>query len=361
MFLTDSQYEELRVLARDPRADSVVAGRARMVLWRHDGLSVDRIAELADVSGPTVRTWLARYQRSGVEGLRNTPHPGKPRQVSAEVRSRIMAVTRATPPAATGLSHWSSRELAKYLKQHEGIEVSHEFIAQLWREHGLKPHRLDTFKLSSDPQFAAKVADIVGLYLDPPSSAVVLCVDEKSGIQALDRTQPLLPMTFDKTEKRTHDYVRHGTVNLFAAFNVTTGDVTGECYPKRGSEEFLAFMTKVAAQYADREVHVVIDNLSTHFTPEVQAWLSDNENITFHRTPVGASWLNQVETWFGLITRQAIRRGTFSSVKQLIKTITNYITNWNVTCKPFAWTATADEILAKVKWVESEVRKLTGH
>ena len=308
-----------------------------------------------------MRTWLARYQRAGAEGLRNIPHPGKRRQVSAEVCSRIIAVTRGTPPARTGLSHWSSRELAKYLKQHEGIEVSHDFIAQLWREHGLKPHRVDTFKLSTDPEFAAKVADIVGLYLDPPSSAVVLCVDEKSGIQALDRTQPLLPMTFDKTEKRTHDYVRHGTVNLFAAFNVMTGDVTGECHPKRGSEEFLAFMRKVAEQYADREVHVVIDNLSTHFTPEVQAWLVDNPNITFHRTPVGASWLNQVETWFGLITRQAIRRGTFSSVKQLIKAITNYITNWNAACKPFAWTATADEILAKVKWVESEVRKLTGH
>jgi hypothetical protein len=251
--------------------------------------------------------------------------------------------------------------MAKYLKRHEGIDVSHVFVADLWREHGLKPHRQDTFKLSKDPLFAEKVADIVGLYLAPPAAAVVLCVDEKSGVQALDRTQPLLPVTFDKTEKRTNDYVRHGTVNLFGALDVATGKVTGECYPRRGSEEFLAFMKTVAAQYADREVHVVVDNLGTHFTPEVRDWLANNPNITFHRTPVGASWINQIEIWFGLITRQAIRRGTFSSVKQLIATIHNYITNWNASCRPFTWTADADTILAKVRWIESEVHKLTGH
>jgi DDE superfamily endonuclease len=174
-------------------------------------------------------------------------------------------------------------------------------------------------------------------------------VDEKSGVQALDRTQPLLPLTFDKTEKRTHDYVRHGTVNLFGALEVATGKVTGECYPRRGSEKFLAFMKTVAAQYVDREVHVVVDNLGTHFAAEVRDWLAANPNITFHRTPVGASWINQIEIWFGLITRQAIRRGTFSSIRQLITTIENYITNWNANCKPFAWTANADAILAKVR------------
>jgi hypothetical protein len=204
--------------------------------------------------------------------------------------------------------------MAKYLKRQEGIEVSHVFVADLWREHGLKPHRQDTFKLSKDPFFAEKVADIVGLYLAPPAAAVVLCVDEKSGVQALDRTQPLLPLTFDKTEKRTHYYVRHGTVTLFGALDVATGKVTGKCYPRRGSEEFLTFMKTVAAQYADREVHVVVGNLGTHFTLGVRDWLAANPNITFHRTPVEASWINQIEIWFGLITRQAIRRGTFSSV-----------------------------------------------
>ena len=239
--------------------------------------------------------------------------------------------------------------------------MSHVFVADLWRDYGLRPHRQDTFKLSSDPRFAEKVADVVGLYLDPPAGAVVLCVDEKSGVQALDRTQPLLPMTFDKTEKRTHDYVRHGTVNLFGALDVATGEVTGECYPQRGAEEFLKFMKTVALKYGDRELHVVVDNLGTHFTPEVRAWLTNNPNITFHRTPTGASWINQIEIWFGLITRQAIRRGTFSSVKQLIATIKNYIDNWNSTCQPFVWTADANTILAKVRWIESEVRKLTGH
>lgn len=293
MYLTDVQRDELRALAQSTTAGPMVAVRAWMVLWRSQGLSVDRIAELAGVSGPTVRTWLARYADSGLDGLHNIPRPGKPRQIPERVRSRILALTRQSPPARTGLSHWSSREMAKYLKRQEGIEVSHVFVADLWREHGLRPHRQDTFKLSKDPHFAEKVADIVGLYLEPPDGAVVLCVDEKSGVQALDRTQPLLPLTFDKTEKRTHDYVRHGTTNLFGALDVATGGIVGECYQHRGSEEFLRFMRTVAAAYAGRELHVVVDNLGTHFTPEVRSWLDDHPSITFHRTPIGASWLNQ--------------------------------------------------------------------
>lgn len=251
--------------------------------------------------------------------------------------------------------------MAKYLKRQEGIEVSHVFVADLWREHGLRPHRQDTFKLSKDPHFAEKVADIVGLYLEPPAGAVVLCVDEKAGVQALDRTQPLLPLTFDKTEKRTHDYVHHGTTNLFGALDVATGGIIGKCYQHRGSEEFLRFMQTVTATYADRELHVVVDNLGTHCTPDVRSWLADNSKITFHRTPVGASWLNQIEIWFGLITRQAIRRGTFNSLQQFVTTIKNYIDTWNTDCKPFTWTADANTILAKVRWVESEVTKLTGY
>lgn len=341
--------------------DAVLSLRARLVLWWDSGHSAVRIAEWAGVTGKTARLWPMRYAESGIEGLHGIPHPGKPRTHGDRVRSRVLALSRTSSSSRTGLSHWSSREMAKYLKCHEGIAVSHVFVVDLWREHGLKPHRRDTFKLSKDPLFAEKVADIVGLYLAPPAAAVVLCVDEKSGVQALDRTQPLLLMTFDKTEKRTHDYVRHGTINLFGALDVATGEVAGECYQRRGSEEFLAFMRTVAAKYANREIHVVVDDLGTHFTTTVQEWLASNPNITFHRASAGASWINQIEIWFGLITRQAIRHGTFSSVKQLVTTIKNYITNWNADCKPFTWTADADTILAKARWIESEVNKLTGH
>ena len=266
-----------------------------------------------------------------------------------------------SPPAETGLSHWSSREMAAFIQRTEGVYVSHHYVAKLWRENGLKPRRAGTFKVSKDPAFAEKVADIVGLYLDPPGGAVVLSMDEKTQIQALDRIQPMLPITFAATEKRTHDYVRHGTTNLFAALNVGTGEVFGECKTTRDGENFLAFLKKAVKPYIDKEIHVVLDNLSTHTTPEVYAWLDQNPHIHFHFTPVGSSWLNQIEIWFGIITRQSIRRGTFSSVKVLIQQIRNYITHWNISAKPFAWTATANEILAKVRLVEANIRKLVDN
>jgi transposase len=234
-------------------------------------------------------------------------------------------------------------------------------VAKLWREHGLKPHRSGTFKLSKDPAFAQKVYDIVGLYLDPPGGAVVLSLDEKTQIQALDRTQPLLPIEFDATEKRTHDYVRHGTTNLFAAFNVATGEVVGECRPSRNGAAFLAFLKKAVAPHRSREVHVVLDNLSTHTTPDVAAWLDANPHVHFHFTPKGSSWMNQIETWFGIATRQAIRRGTFSSVQVLIRTIRDYIAAWNANPRPFQWTATADQILAKVQLVQTSIKQLVDN
>ena len=214
-----------------------------MVLWNDAGLSVQDIARRSGASKPTVYKWLDRYQRFGVDGLADLPRVGPPPGVPGKVRARIVALTRCTPPADTGLSHWSSREMAAYLKRVEGINVSHNYIAGVWREHDLQPHRQGTFKLSTDPNFEAKVMDVVGLYLDPPEGAVVLSFDEKTQVQALDRTQPLLPIAFGKTEKRTHDYVRHGTTNLFAALNVGTGEVIGGCYPRRRTEEFLKFMT----------------------------------------------------------------------------------------------------------------------
>jgi len=345
--LTVAQRGELRALTTSTEVSAAVGTRARIVLWHAEGRPKKDIAVLAGVSRPTVDLWLARYGADGAAGLLGQP-PGGPReQVAADVRSRVLTLSRMTPPAGTGLSHWSSRTMAGYITRTEGVPVSHHWVATLWRRHGLKPHRQGTFKLSRDPRFADKVADIVGLYLDPPGGAVVLSLDEKTQIQALDRTQPLLPIEFDATEKRTHDYVRHGTTNLFAALNVGTGEVIGECAPSRNGAAFLAFLKKAVAPYAGRQIHVVLDNLSTHTTPDVRAWLDANPNVHFHFTPTGSSWLNQIETWFGLITRQAIRRGTFSSVHVLIRTIRDYLATWNTNPRPFQWTATADEILAQ--------------
>jgi transposase len=219
--------------------------------------------------------------------------------------------------------------MANFLNRTEGIAVSHNYVATVWREAGLKPWQAGTFKLSRDPAFAEKVADVVGLYLDPPGGAVVLSIDEKTQVQALDRTQPTLPLDFGKTAKQTHDYVRHGTTNLFAALNVHTGEVFGECKQTRNGKDFLDFLKRAVQPHTGKSIHVVLDNLSTHATPDVQEWLDKNQHITFHFTPVGSSWLNQVETWFGAITRQAIRRGTFTSVRVLIKRIKDYITHWN--------------------------------
>jgi transposase len=235
-----------------------------------------------------------RYAERGIAGLENK-RPGAPRvQVPPRVRARVLALTRMSPPAETGLSHWSTRTLSAFLKRREGVSVSWHYVARVWREENLQPHRSGTFKISKDPAFADKVADVVGLYLDPPGGAVVLLVDEKTQVQALDRTQPVLPLTFAATEKRTHDYVRHGTTNLFAALNVGTGEVLGECKPSRNGANFLAFLKKAVKPHRGKEIHIVLDNLSTHTTPEVKEWLARNPNIHFHFTPIGSSWINQI-------------------------------------------------------------------
>jgi len=331
-------------------------------LWRAEGCLKKDVALRSGVSRPTVDAVLERFALDRVAGLQDKPVTiVQPTRVPAQARARILALTRTSPPSETGLSHWSSRELAAFLQRTEGVRVSHNYIAALWREHGLKPWRVGTFKLSRDSAFAEKVADIVGLYLAPPGGAVVLSIDEKTQIQALDRTQPTLPLDCGKAEKKTHDYVRHGTTNLFAALNVGTGEVFGECRASRTGQDFLDFLNKAVKSHADKQIHVVLDNLSTHTTPEVVAWLENNPHVTFHFTPVGSSWLNQVEIWFGVITRQAIRRGTFTSVRTLIRRITDYINTWNADPKPFSWVATADEILAKVKVVEANVRKLVDN
>jgi transposase len=360
--LGESERAELLAMLNSTTVTARVATRARIVLWRSDGCLKKEVAVRAGVSRPTVDAVLRRFALDGVAGLLDRPVTiVRPARVPPEVRARILAVTRSSPPAETGLSHWSSRELAALLKRTEGVCVSHNYIAALWREHGLKPWRLGTFKLSRDPAFAEKVADVVGLYLQPPGGAVVLSIDEKTQIQALDRTQPTLPLDCGKAEKRTHDYVRHGTTNLFAALNVGTGEVFGECRPTRNGQDFLDFLKKAVRPHAGKEIRVVLDNLSTHTTPEVLEWLEKNPQVRFHFTPVGSSWLNQIEIWFGVITRQSIRRGTFTSVRTLIAQITEYINTWNANPRPFTWVATVDEILAKVKVVEANVRKLVDN
>lgn len=342
--------------------DGSVSARAQIVLWWADGRSAAEIAGMAGTTKPTACKWIDRYGAEGLAGLDDRKSTGRPRSVPGEARSRILLLTRIPPPPETGLTHWSSYEMAKYLKRHEGISVSHNFISELWRENDLKPHLQGTFKVSKDPDFAAKVTDVVGLYLDPPDGAVVLSFDEKTQVQALERTQPLLPVDFGKTEQRTHDYARHGTTNLFAALEVLTGKVTGECFQRKRTSEFLRFMKKIAKAYpAGQEIHIIMDNLGTHNNAEVKDWLAKHPSISFHYTPKGSSWINQIETWFGIITRQAIRRGSFRSLAQLIKRIDTYIEHWNEDAEPFEWTATAGSILEKVAMLDRDYKKLVAN
>jgi len=253
----------------------------------------------------------------------------------------VVVATLAAPPEALGVTHWSARLLGKHLG------ISFASVARIWREHDLKPWKRETFKFSTDPELDAKVRDVVGLYLNPPDKAVVVCIDEKTQIQALDRTAPILPMRAGLPEKATHDYLRHGTTSLFAALEVATGTVTDACYQRHTHAEFLDFLKVVAKAYPRVKLHVVADNYATHKHPKVKNWLAQNPRVTMHFTPTSGSWMNMVEIFFGIITHQAIRRGTFTSVKDLITAIENFIDGWNDRCTPFIWTKTTDQILAK--------------
>lgn len=358
MSLSEEDRAELAARIPSGKYDGSISSRARIILLWDDGASRREIAEELKTSVVTVAKWIDRYEQGGIAALGSRKSPGRPREISGEERSRIIALTRQSPPASTGLSHWSSYEMSRYLKIHEGIDVSHNFISVLWRENGLQPHRIGTFKLPKDPEFAVKVADIVGLYLCPPVGAVVLSIDEKTQVQALNRTQPLLPVSFGKSEKRTHDYVRHGAVNLFGALNTQTGKVTGACYARHRAEEFIKFMDQVVSEYEGNDLHIILDNFSTHKGEEVSEWLKKHPNVKFHHTPVGSSWMNQIEIWFGILTRQAVRRGSFASVPHLTQVIKNYISAWNEDAKPFEWVATVDEILGKVRIIERDFRKI---
>jgi transposase len=321
------------------RSSSVRAGlamRAKIVMAAADGEGTSAISRRLGVSRPTVIQWRDRYAAQGLAGLDDGERSGRPKTIDD---AAIIAATLQAPPGRLGVTHWSCRLLAAELK------VGHATIARAWRRYGVQPWRRETFKFSTDPELVAKVHDVVGLYLSPPEKAVVLCVDEKSQIQALDRTAPILPMRPGLPERATHDYKRNGTATLFAALEVATGKVTDAVYERHGKAEFLAFMKQVARTYPRRELHVVLDNYHTHKHAEVNAWLEKNPRITLHFTPTSGSWMNMVEIFFGIITRQAIRRGTFTSVKELMTAISRFIDGWNDRCQPFIWTKTADEIL----------------
>ena len=331
--------EDRATLLSWTRSSSVRAGlstRAKIVLAAGDGEGTSSIARRLGVSRPTVIQWRERYSVRGLDGLGDEERSGRPKRIDD---AAIIAATLDPPSDRLGVSHWSCRLLAAELK------IGHATIARAWRRYGVQPWRRETFKFSTDPELEAKVRDVIGLYLKPPQKAVVLCVDEKSQIQALDRTAPILPLRPGLPEKATHDYKRNGTTTLFAALEVATGTVTDACYQRHGKAEFLDFMKKVARAYPRRELHVVIDNYHTHKHPEVQAWLAKHPRITLHFTPTSGSWLNLVEVFFGIITRQAIRRGTFTSVKELTTAISRFIDGWNERCHPFTWTKTPDEIL----------------
>ncbi len=335
----DPELAALRALARAGRTEQRLATRARIVLRAVEGQPNARIAAELRVAPMTVLLWRRRFERDRVSGLHDAPRPGRERVYGRTDRDRVIALTLSEPPA--GLSHWSSRRLARE------VAMSTRTVQRIWKEAGLQPHRTETFKFSTDPHLEAKVRDVVGLYLAPPKRAIVLSVDEKTQIQALDRTQPMLPLRPGQVERHTHDYKRNGTTSLFAALEVATGRVTNQARGRLTADDFLGFLRLVARAYPKGEVHVILDNVSTHKTPDVQTWLTGHKRFTFHFTPTSASWLNQVETWFGILTRQAIRRGSFGSVKELVAMIDTFTAQWNDGASPFTWVKTADEILAK--------------
>ena len=332
----------LQKLDRAPSTPQGIVLRVRIVRLAGEGVANNAIAKKLQVSRPTVLQWKNRFTEKGVDGLLHIAkgRGRKPQIEEKKIEAIIYDTLHTTPTDAT---HWSTRTLAA--KHH----VSHDFVKKVWQEHGLKPWLIRSFKVSSDPQFIEKLKDVVGLYLHPPEHALVFSLDEKTQIQALDRTQPSLPLTYGKAATTTHDYKRHGTTSLFAALNMLKGNVIGMCRKRHRHQEFLAFLQKIAlAVPQDLDIHCIVDNYSTHKHPAVQAWLTNHPKFHFHFIPTSSSWLNLIERWFGEITRKRIRRGSFQSEKELIRAIHAYIKENNKHPKPFVWTKNADQIIAKV-------------
>jgi transposase len=346
LVLTADERQTLTTWASRPKSTQRLALRARIVLACADEPSNKAVAARLGVCGATVGTWRSRFVARRLEGLTDEPRPGAPRTVTDADVERVVTRTLETRPA--NATHWSTRGMAK------AAGMSQSAVSRIWRAFGLKPHRAETFKLSADPYFVEKVRDVVGLYLSPPERAIVLSVDEKSQVQALDRTQPVLPMTPAQAERGTHDYVRHGTTSLFAALNVATGAVIGKCHRRHRHQEFLRFLDHLDATLPRDpgvSIHLILDNYATHKTPAVKRWLLRHPEYHLHFIPTSSSWLNQVERFFAEITEKRIRRGVFRSVPALEKAIADYLAEHNADPKPFAWVADADSILDRIKKV----------
>ncbi len=337
--LSEEEERRLRAVLRTPSASQQQALRARIVLRAAEGATNTQIAAEGGVSLPTVGLWRRSFSERGLAGLADAPRSGRPRQIPDAQVQRVLATT--LEPPLDGSTHWSVRRLAA------ATGLSPTTVHRIWREHKLKPHQVRSFKFSRDPRLAEKIVDLVGLYLDPPKGALVLCVDEKTQIQALDRTQPSLPLKRGKAQRMTHDYKRNGTTSLYAALEVASGEITGSCYPQHRHQEFLAFLNQLVKAYPRRPLHVVLDNSSTHSTPEVERWLGRHKRVHFHFTPTSASWMNMVEIWFSILTNQQVRRGTYRDVSELIAAIEHFIDGYNQRARPFVWTKTAEQVLAK--------------
>lgn len=349
--LTEDDRARLGALSRSRRAEARVVERAKMILLAAEGLQHKQIAALLACDYRTVGRWRKRFREKGVEGLlRDAPRPGAGRRLSKAMIGEVVRVTiEETPPNAT---HWSTRTMAKR------FGVGHEMIRRIWRAHGLKPHVLRGFKVSRDLHFVEKLEDVVGLYLHPPEHAIVFSVDEKSQIQALDRTQPGLPMKRGRAGTMTHDYKRNGTTTLFSALNTLDGTVIGECMPRHRHQEYLRFLRRIDREVArDLDIHIIVDNYSAHKHKKVKRWLTRHRRFHIHFTPTSSSWLNIVERFFGEITRKRIRRGVFHSVDELITAIMDYIDAHNRDPKPFVWTKSARDILAKVVRARDQLNK----
>ena len=341
LHITDSDREVLERWTRRQKSANALAVRARIVLASARGESNTDIAVRLGLSKPTVGKWRARYVAQGLYGLMDEPRPGAPRTVSDEEVDRVVTLTLETVPEDA--THWSTRALARR------TGLSQSTVSRIWRAFMLKPHRSETFKISKDPLFIEKVRDIVGLYLNPPDRALVLAADEKSHIQALDRTQPLLPMRPSQVERRTHDYIRHGTTTLFATLDVKTGRVIGQVHRRHRAKEFLTFLKCIDANVPQElDLHLILDNYGTHKTPMIKRWLLRHPRFHLHFTPTHASWMNLVESWFSVFTRKRLKRSAHRSRLSLEQAIRDYLDSNNKDPKPFVWTKTANEILEKL-------------
>jgi transposase len=340
--LTDPERKQLQAISRHRNTPRGIALRVNIILGAADGAANHVLARTLSTSLPTVLLWRKRYESDGLAGVIEDRHrSGRPKQIPPQKEAAIVEATiKTTPKDAT---HWSVRAMAA------SQQVSPATVQRIWKKHKLQPHRVESFKFSTDPEFAPKVRDIVGLYMNPPDRAIVLSVDEKSQIQALDRTQPILALRPGLPARQTHDYERHGTTTLFAALNVLEGTIIADCQPRHRHQEFLRFLERINASVAaGLEIHLVLDNYGTHKHPEVKKWLADRPHYHVHFTPTSSSWLNQIERWFAEITRKRIRRGTFRSVRDLTKAIRDYVRQYNRNPKPFHWVASASKIIRKV-------------